>query len=84
MNDLKFSILIPTFNGANVIDKTLRSILSQSFTNYEIIIVDNNSKDKIENIVKLFPDNRIKLFPMLNGSIKIVLNLGVKKNARKN
>ena len=45
MNDLKFSILIPTYNGAEVIGDTLRSLLSQSFQNFEIIVQDDASKD---------------------------------------
>ena len=76
MDDLKFSILIPMYNGADVINETLRSILSQSFTNYEIIIVDDNSKDDIENIVKLLHDARIRFY-------KNQANLGYPLNLEK-
>jgi glycosyltransferase involved in cell wall biosynthesis len=62
MNDLKFSILIPTYKGANIIGETLRSILSQSFTNYEIIIQEDASGDNIEEVIKSFNDSRIKFF----------------------
>ena len=62
MNELKFSILIPTYNGASFLGVTLRSILSQSFTNYEIIISDDASTDETEKVVKTFPDFRIKFF----------------------
>lgn len=62
MYKLKFSILIPTYNGSNVIGETIRSILSQSFNNFEIIIQDDNSKDNTEEIVKSFKDERIKFF----------------------
>jgi glycosyltransferase involved in cell wall biosynthesis len=62
MNDLKFSILIPTYKGANIIGETLRSILSQSFTNYEIIIQEDASGDNIEEVIKNFNDPRIKFF----------------------
>ena len=70
---LKFSICIPTYNGAKVIGETLRNILSQSFQNYEIIIVDDRSKDDTENVVKSFKDKRIKFF-------KNKVNLGYPKN----
>ena len=62
MTNLKFSILIPAYNGAEVIGDTLRSILSQSFSNYEIIIQDDASTDNTEEVVKSFGDPRIKFF----------------------
>ncbi len=62
MSDLKFSILIPTYNGAGVITETLKSILSQSFTNYEIIIQDDASKDNTEKAIKKINDSRIKFY----------------------
>ena len=60
--DLKFSILIPTYKGAEIIGETLKSILLQSFDNYEIIIQEDASGDNIEEVVKLFKDKRIKFF----------------------
>ena len=62
MNDLKFSILIPTYNGAEVISDTLRSLLSQSFQNFEIIIQDDASKDNTIEFIKSFKDPRIKIY----------------------
>jgi glycosyltransferase involved in cell wall biosynthesis len=62
MNDLKFSILIPAYNGAEVIGDTLRSILSQSFQNFEIIIQDDASQDDTVEAIKALNDPRIKIF----------------------
>lgn len=73
MYDLKFSILIPTYKGAKVIGETLKSILSQSFDNFEIIIHEDASADDIEDIIGLFHDLRIKFF-------KNEKNLGYAKN----
>lgn len=73
MSDLKFSILIPAYNGAEVIGETLRSILSQSFQNFEIIVQDDASSDNTIEIVKSFGDPRIKVF----GNVK---NLGYSRN----
>lgn len=75
MNDLKFSILMPTYNGANFIHETLSSILSQSFANYEIIISDDNSCDATEDVAMSFNDKRINFYK--NNS-----NLGYSKNLR--
>jgi glycosyltransferase involved in cell wall biosynthesis len=59
--ELKFSILIPTYNMGDVLSETLRSILAQSYTNFEIIINDNASSDNTEEVVKKFQqlDSRI-------------------------
>jgi glycosyltransferase involved in cell wall biosynthesis len=62
MNDLFFSILIPTYNGASVIGDTLRSLLSQSFQNFEIIIQDDASNDNTAEVIEAFNDPRIKIF----------------------
>ncbi len=62
MDKLKFSILIPTYNGGDILGDTLRSIFSQSFGNYEIIINDDCSKDNTEKVIKSFNDPRIKFF----------------------
>ena len=53
---------MPAYNGAKVISPTLRSILDQSFDNFELIIVDDCSKDNIKEVVRSFKDKRIKFF----------------------
>jgi glycosyltransferase involved in cell wall biosynthesis len=73
MDDLKFSILIPTYNGAEVIGDTLRSILSQSFQNFEIIIQDDASTDNTVRVIENFKESRI----IIHRNAK---NLGYSKN----
>ena len=48
--DLKVSIVIPAYNEEENIEKTLKSLLNQTYKNFEIIVVDNNSKDKTKEI----------------------------------
>jgi len=62
MSNLNFSILIPTYNGAEVIGETLRSILSQSFQHFEIIIQDDASEDNTVKAIEALNDSRIKIF----------------------
>lgn len=74
--DLFFSICIPVYNGASVIGETLKSVFLQSFDNYEIIVVDDRSKDKTIEVVKSLRDKRIKIF-------RNKKNLGYPKNLEK-
>lgn len=61
MKKLKFSICMPTYNGSLWVGETLRSILSQSFQDFEIIISDDCSKDNTLEVIKRFKDKRIKI-----------------------
>jgi len=71
-----FSILVPTYNSEKVIGPTLKSILAQTFTNFEIIVGDNQSTDSTKKVIEGFKDERIKYF--LNEK-----NLGYPGNLRK-
>ena len=54
------SVIIPTFNRAKFIVETINSVLKQTYTNLEIIIVDDGSIDETGKIVKAIKDQRIK------------------------
>lgn len=62
MNNLNFSILIPTYKGSGLLGDTLKSILSQSFDNFEIIVNDDASGDNIEEVINSLRDKRVKLY----------------------
>lgn len=49
---LKVSVIVPIYNAMNVLDKTIPSILNQSYKNIEILLVDNNSTDKSFEYIK--------------------------------
>ncbi|SVD16433.1 uncharacterized protein METZ01_LOCUS369287, partial [marine metagenome] len=70
-----FSIVVPVYNGAKTIGETIESILSQSFTDFELIVQDNDSDDDTANIVNTYIDPRIKYYK--NSS-----NLGYSQNLR--
>lgn len=63
------SVIIPTYNRANSLSKTIQSVLNQTYTSFEIIVVDDGSVDDIESVVIKFNDKRIKYY-------RHVLNLG--------
>lgn len=55
----KFSVVISVYNKANFIRKTIESVLAQKESDYEIIIVNDASTDKSEQVIQSFLDNRI-------------------------
>lgn len=61
MTKITFSICIPNFNYAHYIDKTIQSVLDQTYQNFEIIIADNASTDNSIEIIQSFKDSRIRL-----------------------
>ena len=82
MNKL-ISVIIPTFNSRTHLKNCLNSVLSQTYQNFEIIIVDDCSSDNTVKIIKNFikKDSRIKLFKTKknSGTVSVPRNLGVKK-----
>ena len=52
---------MPTYNGAAFIEETLRSIVNQSYQDFELLIVDDGSTDNTLEIVQSFSDPRIQL-----------------------
>ncbi len=60
------SIIIPTFNRAHTLPRAINSVLSQSYTNWELIIVDNFSQDNTISIMSAFTDSRIKFYQTIN------------------
>ena len=54
------SVIIPTYNRAHLVARAIRSVLNQSFQDFEIIVVDDGSTDNTEEIVRGFNDSRIR------------------------
>ena len=80
----KVSIILPTFNRANLIIKAIESVLNQTYQNFELIIVDNHSTDNTNEIVNSFKDKRIKYFKYNNKNIIAKSrNYGIKKSIGK-
>lgn len=74
-----FSIIVPTYNRAALIGKTIDSILAQSFGDFELIIVDDGSKDDTERVVAGFKDTRIRFFKKENGERGAARNWGIRQ-----
>ncbi|MDW8851797.1 glycosyltransferase [Flavobacterium sp. MMLR14_040] len=76
---MAFSIVIPLYNKADYIENTLKSVLNQTFTDYEIIVINDGSTDDSFTKVKEFNDSRIQFFNQKNQGASVARNLGIEK-----
>ncbi len=76
------SVIIPVYNRKEYIQETLDSVLSQSFQNLEVIVVDDGSTDGTLDILKSY-GKRIKLFRQKHAGRGVARNLGIKKSQGK-
>lgn len=75
---MKFSVIIPCYNKAEVISLTLNSVLQQTYDNYEILVIDDGSKDDSANIVKSIGHPQIRLIRQDNAGVSSARNTGIK------
>ena len=81
MEDKLVSIIMPTYNCAKFIGKTIESVIAQTYENWELIIVDDCSKDNTEEVVSKYKDNRIKYHRLKNNSGAAVARTEAMKKA---
>ena len=80
MQDL-ISIIIPVYNVEKYLDRCLKTVVSQTYHNLEIIIVDDGSTDSCHLLCDAWAkkDQRIKVFHKTNGGLSDARNYGVNK-----
>lgn len=72
------SIVIPVYNGSNFMKQAIDSALAQTYKNIEVIVVNDGSSDKSEEIALSYGD-KIRYFKKENGGVSSALNLGIEK-----
>ena len=73
------SIVIPTYNHARYLGRALQSVLSQTYPNWEVIVIDNHSTDDTDAVMSIFSDSRITLLKIHNnGIIAASRNAGIR------
>jgi glycosyltransferase involved in cell wall biosynthesis len=74
------SIVVPVYNTENYIEKCIKSILVQTYKNFELILIDDGSPDKAGKICDSFceKDKRIKCIHIKNGGVSNARNIGMK------
>ncbi|MBX2964258.1 MAG: glycosyltransferase [Cyclobacteriaceae bacterium] len=74
-----FSIVIPVFNRSRLITRTLRSVLDQTFSAFEVIVVDDGSTDDTVKVVSQIKDRRIQIYSKENEERGASRNFGASK-----
>lgn len=79
------SIIIPVYNTEKYLTKCIESILKQDYTDFELLLIDDGSKDKSGLICDKYAkkDKRIKVFHKENGGVSSARNLGIEKSKGK-
>lgn len=71
------SVIMPTWNRGFVIGEAIRSVLDQSYENWELIICDDASEDETPDVVSLYDDSRVKYHRLAKGNGAIARNHGL-------
>jgi glycosyltransferase involved in cell wall biosynthesis len=73
----KISVIIPVYNGEKTISKTIQSVQAQTFSNLEIIVINDGSTDGTLEKISTIKDSRIKIFSYTNGGLPVARNRGI-------
>lgn len=72
----KISIIIPTYNRANLLPIAVQSVIDQTYQNWELVIVDDGSIDNTKEVVSAFNEPRIKYIYQKNAGVAAAMNTG--------
>ena len=75
-----FSIIIPLYNKEDYIDKCIKSITSQTFTDFEVVIINDGSTDNSQQKLNNITDSRFKVISIGNGGVSNARNIGISKS----
>jgi len=76
------SVIIPAYNAETFIERTLNSVLTQTYTNIEVLVVDDGSQDRTGQILESIADNdrRVRLFTQKNAGVAAARNLAIEQS----
>lgn len=73
------SVIIPVYNGERTVLETVQSVLKQTFTNFELIIINDGSSDRTLELLNTVDDPRIHVFSYENGGLPVARNRGIEQ-----
>ena len=79
MESTPLTVLMPVYDAAQFIGDAVRSILNQSHRDFELLIVDDGSKDNTRNVIESFDDSRIRYLYKFHSGLADSLNIGLKE-----
>jgi teichuronic acid biosynthesis glycosyltransferase TuaG len=71
------SVIIPAYNASHFIEETIRSILGQTYSNWEVIVIDDGSTDGTASICEQLNDERVKVARQTNAGVAVARNNGL-------
>ena len=74
----KVSVIIPTYNRADLVGHAIQSVLDQTYADWETIVVDDGSTDNTRNVVSAFTDHRIRYIYQDNAKLPGARNAGIR------
>ncbi len=72
------SVIIPAYNSSKTILSTIKSVLNQTFSDFELIIINDGSTDSTLEVIRNVLDSRIKIFSYPNNGVAVSRNQGIK------
>ena len=82
---MKISVIVPVYNAEKYIEECINSVLSQTYQNFELILINDGSPDKSGQICDKFAKqySNIKVYHKQNGGVSSARNLGIEKSSGK-
>jgi len=71
------SVIIPAYNAGSTILETITSVQQQTFSDFEIIVINDGSKDRTLELLSTVKDPRLKIFSYSNGGVPVARNHGL-------
>ncbi|WP_051327249.1 glycosyltransferase [Desulfatibacillum aliphaticivorans] len=81
-NNIAVSVIMPTYNRADLIGRSIKSVLRQTMPDFELIIIDDASTDNTEEVVRSFEDDRIVYIRLEENHLQVHKETGMGDNPR--
>ena len=71
------SVIVPAYNAEKTVLETITSVLNQTFSDFELIVVNDGSTDRTLELLSTVKDHRLKIFSYPNGGVPVARNRGL-------